>query len=312
MYFISRKSKQFLIAAAKLLVVGLAFYFIDTRLAENNWQFFEEMLRQNFSFLSLGFLLVLAFYNRFFEILKWQNLVSYFRSISIGESTKQVLGAMTASIFTPNGIGEYGAKAMFYEKKYTRRIVFLNLLCNGAQMILTIAFGIVGLIYFNLEYNIVSTKIVMAILVGMVIVGFIAFVMRKFKFKGYSFERVMRKTRDLPENIHQKNFVLAICRYLIFSHQYYFILTIFNVELPYFVAMATICSVYFLASSLPTFQFLDFAVKGSVSVYFFGLLGVNEWIPLFATTLIWILNVVIPVAIGSYYVVTFKPKWKQD
>ena len=80
----------------------------------------------------------------------------------------------------------------------------------------------------------------------------------------------------------------------------------FDVHLPYLTLIATIASVYFLASSLPTFQFLDFAVKGSVAIYFFGILGVNEWIVVFISTLMWFLNVVIPVIIGSYYVLNFK------
>jgi hypothetical protein len=72
--------------------------------------------------------------------------------------------------------------------------------------------------------------------------------------------------------------------------------------------MAAITSVYFLASSLPTFQFLDFAVKGSVAIYFFGILGVNEWIVVFISTLMWFLNVVLPVIIGAFYVLNFKTK----
>jgi hypothetical protein len=82
----------------------------------------------------------------------------------------------------------------------------------------------------------------------------------------------------------------------------------FDVDLPYLTLIATVTSVYFLASSLPTFQFLDFAVKGSVAVYFFGILGVNEWIVIFISTLMWFLNVVLPVVIGSYYVLNFKTK----
>src|SRR5690606_41224229 len=113
-----------------------------------------------------------------------------------------------------------------------------------------------------------------------------------------------------PKAIHQKNIFLAVCRYLIFSHQYYFLFLAFDVDLPYWTLMATISAVYFLASSLPTFQFLDFAVKGSVAVYFFGNLGINEWIVIFISTLMWFLNVVLPVFIGSFYVFKFKSKWK--
>ena len=70
--------------------------------------------------------------------------------------------------------------------------------------------------------------------------------------------------------------------------------------------MATITTVYFLASVVPSFQFLDFALKGSLAVYFFGLLGVNEWVVVFVTMLMWFLNVVLPVVLGSYYVMIFK------
>ena len=106
--------------------------------------------------------------------------------------------------------------------------------------------------------------------------------------------------------MHRKNIGLGICRYVVFSHQYYFLFLAFDVQLPYFTLIATISSVYFLASSLPSFQFLDFAVKGSVAVYFFEILGVNEWIVVFISTMMWFLNVVIPVIIGSYFVLNFK------
>ena len=41
-------------------------------------------------------------------------------------------------------------------------------------------------------------------------------------------------------------------------------------------------------------------------MFFFGKYGVNEWIVIFISTLMWFLNVVLPVVIGSYYVMRFK------
>jgi hypothetical protein len=310
MFSLPDKSKQFLTTAVKLFIIGLAFYFIYSRLAGEQWTLFTTTLHRGFSWPIIIALLVLAVLNRFFEILKWRNLVSCFKNISIPESTKQVLGALTASVFTPNGIGEYGAKALYYEPQRARKIVFLNLLCNGVQMLITVLLGIIGLLYFNLRFGIITTRVVFTILIGLGVIAILAYAFRSFTIKGYSFEKALKKIREIPKRIHRKNLLLALCRYAFFSHQYYLILLMFDTGLSYPIAMATICSVYFLSSSLPTFQFLDFAVKGGVAVYFFGLLGVNEWIPLFATTLIWMLNVVVPVAVGSYYVFTFKPVWK--
>ncbi len=307
MFSIPHKAKQFLVFLAKLLIVGGAFYFIYDQLANNaqlDWQKFLDLLNKKKSFWGILFLLSFSFFNRYLEILKWQNLAQVIEKISVGKATEQVLSALTASIFTPNGIGEYGAKALYFEKKDAKKVVFLNLICNGIQMILTIVFGTIGLWVLGFGSWVLGILGICILLFG------IFFFLKKIKIKGYSIHRLLEKINEIPKAIHQKNSFLAICRYLIFSHQYYFLFLAFDVDLPYLTLMATITSVYFLASSLPTFQFLDFAVKGSVAVYFFGNLGVNEWIVVFISTLMWFLNVVLPVLIGSYYVFNFKSRWK--
>ncbi len=313
MISVSHKAKQFLVLAIKLLIVGGAFYFIYNQLADNDkldWNKFQKLVWEKQSVGNISLILFLTFLNRFLEILKWQNLVEVIHKISIGEASKQVLGALTAGLFTPNGIGEYAGKALFFEKIKTKKIVFLNLICNGIQMVLTIVFGIFGLLYFNAQFNIITTKTVGVVFGILVLVLAFFFFTKKINIKGYSIEKLIHKINGIPKNIHQKNILLAIGRYLVFSHQYYFLFLIFDVQIPYLLLMATITSVYFLASSLPTFQFLDFAVKGSVAVYFFGLLGVNEWIVVFISTLMWFLNVVLPVLIGSYFVLNYKSQWK--
>ncbi|WP_026703425.1 lysylphosphatidylglycerol synthase transmembrane domain-containing protein [Flavobacterium soli] len=307
MFSIPHKAKQFLTFLIKLLIVGGAFYFIYDQLANNeqlDWNKFLELLERKKSFWGILFILSFSFFNRFFEILKWQNLAQVIEKISLGKATEQVLAALTAGLFTPNGIGEYAGKALYFPKKNTGEIVFLNLICNGIQMILSVLFGTIGL--WILGFG----KWVLVILGIFCFLFLASFLFKKIKIKGYSLDKLFKKINEIPKTIHQKNIFLAICRYLIFSHQYYFLFLAFDVDLPYWTLMATITAVYFLASSLPTFQFLDFAVKGSVAVYFFGNLGVNEWIVVFISTLMWFLNVVLPVFIGSFYVFKFKSKWK--
>ena len=307
MITIPHKAKQFIVFLVKVLIVTAAFYFIYDQLATNDkldWVKFTILVKEKASVLGILFILAFSFVNRFLEILKWQNLVSFLNPISLGESTKQVLGALTAGIFTPNGLGEYAGKALYFDKKKTKNVIFLNLICNGIQMILTIVFGTIGL--FILGY----WKWALSIIALSMFFILFSFLSRQIKIKGYSIERLFQKINEIPQRIHNKNTLLALCRYLVFSHQYYFLFLAFDVDLPYLTMMATIATVYFLASSLPSFQFLDFAVKGSVAVLFFGKLGVNEWIVVFISMLMWFLNVVLPVVIGSYYVLKFKPKWE--
>jgi len=297
---------KFFIFLLKLLVVIAAFYFIYNQLAGNeqlDWGKFSQLVDRKKSFFGILFILLFSVVNRFLEILKWQNLVSFINPISIGEATKQVLGALTAGIFTPNGLGEYAGKAMYFNKKQTKKIIFLNLICNGIQMILTVLFGIIGLAIIGYwKWSIVILTIAFLLFI-------LFFFSKKITIKGYSIEKLLNKINEIPKHIHQKNMIYGLFRYLVFSHQYYFLFLAFDVDLPYLSLISTIAVVYFLASSLPSFQFLDFAVKGSVALFFFGKLGVNEWIVIFISTLMWFLNVVLPVIIGSYYVLKFKPKW---
>lgn len=304
MITISSKAKQFGVFTVKLLIVIAAFYFIYNQLATNDkldWSKFRALVEKKQSVLGILFLLSFSVANRYLEILKWQNLVAFIKPISVSESTKQVLGALTAGIFTPNGLGEYAGKALFFEKIKTKTIIFLNLICNGIQMILSIVFGTIGLLILGYTFW------GFAIIVTVLVFWLLAHLSKNIKIQGYSIKKLLHKLNEIPRAIHQKNIILAVCRYLVFSHQYYFLFLAFDVDLPYITLMATIAAVYFLASSLPSFQFLDFAVKGSVAVFFFGKLGVNEWIVIFISMLMWFLNVVLPVVIGSYFVMVFKP-----
>lgn len=303
MIAISHKTKQFLVFIVKLLIVVGAFYFSYQQLANNDkldWDKFLALLEKNKSFFGISFILFLSFLNRFLEILKWKNLIETIKEISISEATKQVLAALTLGVFTPVGVGEYAGKALYFDKTKTKKIIFLNLICNGIQVVATLLFGIIGLTFLGYGFW------VLGFIFFIIVMFLFSFFSKNIKIKGYSLSDFIEKINEIPQKIHQKNIFLGFCRYLVFSHQYYFLFLGFDVAIEYFSLMATITTVYLLASVIPSFQFLDFALKGSLSIYFFGLLGVNEWIVVFVTTLMWFLNIVLPSVLGSFYVMKFK------
>ena len=228
MISIPHKAKQFLVFTIKLLIVIGAFYFIYDQIAGNSkleWSKFQTLVLEKTSVLTIIFILLFSVANRYFEILKWQNLVAFIKPISVGEASKQVLGALTAGIFTPNGLGEYAGKAMFFKKEQTKKVVFLNLICNGIQMILTIIFGTIGLILIG------YWKWALAI-IGIAIVLFFASILSKnITIKGYSIQKLLHKINEIPKKIHRKNILLGVCRYLVFSHQYYVLFLVFDESL---------------------------------------------------------------------------------
>lgn len=300
----SRKAKQFLLFLAKILVVGLAFWFIYKKLSGTKWlnpEDFTNIIAEKFTVSSILIILFLSFLNRFLEILKWQNLADTIRKTSLYQATRQVLSALVFALFTPNGLGEYGAKAFFFPKSEAKNIVFLNFVCNGIQMIITVTFGLLGLLllgYYDWFLVVLAVSVLFFLF---------SFFLKEFTIKGFSISKLIEKINNIPKTVHQKNTVLGLGRYLSFSHQQYYLFWLLGVDLAYLPFIATIMAVYFLASCLPNFQFLDFIVKGGVAVYFFGIIGVNEWIVMFVTLLMWLLNVVLPVVFGSIFVMFDAP-----
>nr|WP_309597739.1 lysylphosphatidylglycerol synthase domain-containing protein [Flavobacterium oreochromis] len=201
------KSKQFLTLLLKLIIIGGAFYFIYERLSNESAMDFDRFRKEILSkqpWYVIVFILLLSVLNRFLEILKWKNLVQVVKHISVAESTKQVLGALTLALFTPNGIGEYAGKALFFEKNQAKQIIFLNLICNGVQLLLTVFFGVCGLLYLNTRFPIISSKIVLfffGILVFLILVGI---VFKKVRIGNYSVGKIIYKLNQIPKSIHKK------------------------------------------------------------------------------------------------------------
>ena len=83
-------------------------------------------------------------------------------------------------------------------------------------------------------------------------------------------------------------------------------LLLFGVEISYLEAMQLITSMYFLASIIPSIFLFDVVIKGSVALYVFSLIGINDLIILSIVTCMWILNFVLPSIIGGFYVLHFK------
>lgn len=308
------KTKQFFFVLIKLSIVVGAFYFIYHKLTTNedlNFNQFWSFLKENnaFSIKNMSFLIILTFFNWFFEILKWKNLVDFVQHITFKNAMEQSLGGLTASLFTPNRIGEYGAKAIYFGTPKRKRIMLLNLLGNMMQMTVTLLFGAIGLWLMHSKYDLninyykVSRFIVLIIFVG--IFALFGLKQNRFRIKGFSIERLKSFFKDLPSGIHIKTLVFSLIRYMIFSFQFYFLLKLFGINVSYYNAMIVITTMYLLASIIPSIFVFDVVIKGSVAVYLFSVVGVNEFTTLSVITIMWILNFVLPSIFGSYYVLNF-------
>ncbi len=315
MYNILRKYKRFIFLPLKLAVVFGAFYFIFRQLATNELLSVSQ-LKQQFSLLyskNLWLLLLLLLFtdvNWILEIFKWKTLASHEKKIDFFEAYEQCLASLTASIITPNRIGEYGAKALYFEKRLRKRIMVLNLAGNLGQLSVTVFFGIVGMFFlvshFEIglfAFNTSKFLLFLNILLLLFLIGKNFGILKKMA--GLKV-KILSYSKQLPSEILTKTLVYSLFRYLVFSHQFYFFLRLFNVEADYFTLINLIFCTYFMASIIPGLAIFDWVIKGSVAVFIFGFIHINPLTIVSITTFMWLLNFAIPAVLGSIFVLNFK------
>jgi hypothetical protein len=309
----SYKSKQFWWLVLKLFILILFGYFIYHTLTSNeqlDFHQFSQSLRDSnvFSPSVLGVLFLLTVINWSLEITKWNILTNTIQSTSWKEAAQQSLASLTFSLLTPNRIGEYGAKAMYFPRIHRKKILLLNFIGNVHQLFITLLLGTVGVLLLRpvIEQEISETLYTFLKLTP-VVLG-IAVLILNFNKRFLQWRQSIWNRFDfITKKLNIAVMGLSLLRYLVFAHQFYFLLVVFHVDVSYAIAMQAITSMYLIASIVPMLSLFDFVLKGSVAVTLFSLLGVSPLIILTITTLMWIFNFVLPAILGSYYVLTFKP-----
>lgn len=308
MYNFKHTFKRLVVTTLKLTVVTGCFYFLYRKLAVDNavsYASFYSSISVIFDtgFLLVGTILSLSVINWSLEILKWRVLVNTRQSICFKTAAKQCLSALTLSLLTPNRVGDYLAKALYYSKKQTKTIVILNAIGHFAQLFITLIFGVFGLLYlyFNFGFGISINLLFLWTCVGLILL--IILIIRS-KFYTYRIQQFCSVTTTvLPFKI----LMVSLLRYLVFSHQFYLLMLIFNLQVAYLPSMMGVFSMYLLASVVPTFSFLDWAIKGSTAVFVFSNFKIDSLPILEISLLMWVLNFALPALVGSVFVLQYKP-----
>ena len=314
MYNILHKYKRHLFLIFKWIIVLCAFYFIYKKLNSNQLLSLSKLTEQftlAFSTNAWTFIgiLLLTDLNWLLEIFKWKTLVSSIRKISFFEAFEQSLGSLTVSIITPNRIVEYGAKALYFEKENQMKVLGLNFIGNMSQLLSTIFFGCIGLIVVLVNFEIILPRL--KVQNALIIIGFfilLYFFRRHISFLNFDkyLQRFSQFLKGIPKNIYLKSFGFSITRFIVFSHQFYFLLLLFGAETDYFTLISLIFSIYFISSFIPSLTIFEWLIKGSVALWLFGFADLNELTVITVTTFMWILNFAIPAVFGSFFVINFK------
>lgn len=108
--------------------------------------------------------------------------------------------------------------------------------------------------------------------------------------------------------------IYSFIRYAVFSFQFYLLLRIMGIEISYWEGMFIISLIYFLMSAIPTITLAELGLRGSVSMavvefYFRSApdrISEMTSAALAASSMVWILNLVIPAIVGGMFLIHAK------
>ena len=260
----------------------------------------------------LSLVIFLMLVNWGLEALKWKRLVQQIENISIWKAVESVFCGLTWAVFTPNRIGEYGGRVFFLSPK--RRIVGIVAMAVGniGQMVLTNIFGAVSLSIFIYRFMALDYRLNYALMVlsAMFCVFFLIFFFNIRWLNGLllsmRFTRKYKKFYSILGRYQKKELfkILLFClaRYVVFSTQYFIMFYWLIADIHYLDILMMVCILFFVQSTLPSLDLFDIGIRSATASYFFGYVTHQDVAVIACTASIWLINIIIPAILGSYFV----------
>jgi hypothetical protein len=313
---VSQSYKKILTNIIKIAVVAFAFWFIYKKLTQRgNVQDFINLIHGISSreiALVLGSAFLLMLLNWGLEAVKWQKLIERVEKISIWRSVESVFCGLTWAVFTPNRLGEFGGRVFFLSPK--RRVVGVVAMAVGniGQLVLTNVFGAIAVCVFVYRFIPVSIPLFLLICIGSM--AFIAFfVIFYFNIRwlnnlllSIKFTRKYQKFYAVLARYSKAELssILLFClaRYLVFTSQYVLMFLWLIPSLQFTDILLFVPILFFVQSILPSLDLLDWGVRSFTALFFFNYITTEKAAVVACITSIWLLNIIIPAILGSYFV----------
>jgi hypothetical protein len=253
----------------------------------------------------LALLLVLMFANWGLEAWKWKWLVAPIVRVPFGRAFVATLAGTTVGLFTPNRVGEFVGRVLFLAPEHRVAASMATILGSIAQFVVTLTVGLLFALPFHRRLSIPDLWYYPTLTLGTV-VALSVFV---FYFKPELLRRLIAlipgaqrfgKELDLLAGYTQRRLMVALMlsavRYVVFTAQFVLALELFSEGLV-LEAVSAVPVIFLLTTLAPTMLLTELGVRGSVAtVVLYGRVATGV---LLASTVIWLVNLVIPAIIGS-------------
>lgn len=264
----------------------------------------------------MAFVVLLMVVNWVLESFKWQYLARALVTISIWEAIEAVFCGLTWAIFTPNRIGDYGGRVMFLPNRKRIHGVFAMAVGHFGQNVITNITGLLAslwFIYYFLNINIWLYLGIAALTLAYLFLFSIFYFNIRWITSFLDRIRFLEKYRrffDIMGRYTHRELLTVIgyslARFFVFSFQYYLVIHLLLPELPFFQMMMTVVVFIFIQSAMPSLDLLDIGVRSYTAAHLFSYITNQQLAIIAAVSSIWLVNLIIPAALGSVFVLKLR------
>ncbi len=263
----------------------------------------------------LFLLFILMILNWGIEAYKWKLLIQKLNPIRFIRSFKAVWTGVTLGLFTPNRIGEFGGRILYVPRKFRIRAIVVSLIGSFSQNTATFLIGIISLVIFIRQFNSFHELIFgIIILISIIAIVLLLFAYYNFEIVANIFKkiRVFKRIRPYVDALklyvardYSRLLLLSALRYFVYTAQYLIFLNLFGATLNVTEGITAIGVIYLAQTVIPTFAIAEVLTRGSIATQVLGFYGVDGFIALAASTCLWLLNLIIPAALGYIFILRY-------
>ena len=294
---------------------ALACIFLYTQVVAKDSRLWSEAFAASMSW-PLLIVLLLAVVNWGVEAFKWKLLMRPVEVVDYGRAVRATLAGTSVGLFTPNRTGEFIGRVWFVREGSRMRAGFATALGSMAQFTSTMIAGAAAVVVVFFTGAIVPWKgtsvsylvLGLALLVTMASLLFYFFprllqaglgalpVLRRFR--GASLVLNEFSTREQSQVLG-----LSLVRYAVFALQFVVLLTLCCGPALWREAALAVPLIYLVTTLVPTMLLTELGVRGGTAVAILSPWGLHEPGILTACFTLWVINLVLPAAIGSVLLV---------
>ena len=235
---------------------------------------------------------------------KWRLLLRKTEPMTIWGAQRQVYYGYVGAFITPYHAGDYPARAMLLkDKRNFSAAVGVGLVGTIALLVVELIFGVPATWLF-ISYNpdIPMQYFAIAFIVLVLMLSFLPHLVRylsRHEWKNTQMRQLSAALSHMSYPLFMKTIAWSMLRYTIWALQLALTLRLCGIAMTPVQYMIAIPFYYMVVAIFPSLPALTIAIRGSWSLIIFGVFSQNTAGIALAVVLIWLINTVLPMLIGS-------------